>query len=259
MSKFDRVLSDAELISATYKAEVDGTMGELRAVEQAVLEKLAEQEPVAWTSAEIMSGPSFVDDDDYAVMYKTKSHLLDDFCGYPEATPVPLYTNPMPCVSHASNKTACVSENGESDRQQPVAWRVHPFDYGVGVEGAYAITQQESQKQAWVNKGWAVTPLYGRPIPNSQGFLDSSNHIADASKMLTPLAHRKIQSKLAEDYRKIENTTVLVNEHGRAAIVNHGGAFYWVENSALAREYDGRPIPINSCRPTETNKKGVNE
>lgn len=85
------------------------------------------------------------------------------------------------------------------------------------------------------------------------------DHIPNASKMLTPLAHRKIQSKLAEGYRKIENATVLVNEHGRAAIVNHGGAFYWVENSALAREYDGRPIPVNSCRPTETNKKGANE
>lgn len=67
----------------------------IRAVEQAVLAKLAKQEPVAWTSAEIMSDPSFVDDDDYAVMCKTKSHLLDDFCGYPEATPVPLYTHPQ--------------------------------------------------------------------------------------------------------------------------------------------------------------------
>lgn len=67
-------------------------------VEQTVLAKLAEQEPVAWTSAEIISGPSFVDDDDYAVMYKTKSHLLDDFCGYPEATPVPLYAHPIPTI-----------------------------------------------------------------------------------------------------------------------------------------------------------------
>lgn len=41
MSKFERVLSDAELISATFKAEAEGTMTELRAVEQAVIAKLA--------------------------------------------------------------------------------------------------------------------------------------------------------------------------------------------------------------------------
>lgn len=58
--------------------------------------------------------------------------------------------------------------------QEPVAWRIHPFDYGVGVEGAYAITQQEDMRQAWINKGWAVTPLYANPIPSSQGILDNS-------------------------------------------------------------------------------------
>lgn len=26
---------------------------------------------------------------------------------------------------------------------EPVAWRVHPFDYGIGHEGVYAMTMRE--------------------------------------------------------------------------------------------------------------------
>lgn len=104
MSKFERVLSDAELISATFKAEAEGTMAELRAVERAVLAKLTEQ--------------------------------------------------------------------------GPVAWRVHPFDYGIGAEGAYAITQQEDMKELWESREWKVTPLYAHPIPN---------HIVDNNKMVADM------------------------------------------------------------------------
>lgn len=81
-------------------------------------------------------------------------------------------------------------------------------------------------------------PLYRCPVPSSQVNLDSSNHIADARKMVTPLAKRKIQSKIDEgEYRYLKGATVLVNEHGRAAIVNHGGAFYWVENADMYVEF----------------------
>ena len=52
-------------------------------------------------------------------------------------------------------------------KQEPVAWRVHPFDYGVGVEGAYALTQQEDMKEVWERKSWEVTPLYAHPIPSA--------------------------------------------------------------------------------------------
>lgn len=68
--------------------------------------------------------------------------------------------------------------------------------------------------------------------------LEGANHIADARKMVTPLAKRKIQSKIDEgEYRYLKGATVLVNEHGRAAIVNHGGAFYWVENADMYVEF----------------------
>lgn len=74
--------------------------------------------------------------------------------------------------------------------------------------------------------------------------------------MITPLAQRKIQSVIDKNgYRVIENATVLVNELGHAAIVNSGGAFYWVENKALAREYDGRAIPVEPSLPG-SKKKG---
>lgn len=43
---------------------------------------------------------------------------------------------------------------------EPVAWRLHPFDYGVGHEGVYAVTQFPQQLAAWEKKGWAANPLY---------------------------------------------------------------------------------------------------
>ena len=47
--------------------------------------------------------------------------------------------------------------------QEPVAWRVHPFDYGIGHEGAYAMTMRPEQRDAWKRKGWNVEPLYTAP------------------------------------------------------------------------------------------------
>lgn len=32
--------------------------------------------------------------------------------------------------------------------QEPVAWRVHPFDYGIGHEGVYATTHLTQQRDA---------------------------------------------------------------------------------------------------------------
>lgn len=145
MTKFERVLSDAELISATFKAEVEGTMGELRAVEQAVLAKLAEQEPVAYLFADMIYG------------------------------------------------------TGDADINENI-----------------------------ISKG---EPLYDQPKPN---------HTADIRKAATPLTQRKIQSIIdSGEYHEMKGATVLVNKQGHAAIVNHGGAFYWVDNEALAREFDG--------------------
>lgn len=55
----------------------------------------------------------------------------------------------------------------------------------------------------------------------------------------TPLAQRKIQSIIdSGEYREMKGATVLVSENGHAAIVNHRGAFYWVDNEGLAREFE---------------------
>ena len=52
----------------------------------------------------------------------------------------------------------------EPVKQEPVAWRVHPFDYGVGHEGVYAMTMRLEQVEAWKRKGWVVEPLYAAPV-----------------------------------------------------------------------------------------------
>jgi hypothetical protein len=51
----------------------------------------------------------------------------------------------------------------QAERQEPVAWQVHPFDYGIGHEGAYALTTRPEQVNAWKRKGWDVQPLYTAP------------------------------------------------------------------------------------------------
>jgi hypothetical protein len=59
----------------------------------------------------------------------------------------------------------------EADRKrrgEPVAWRIHPFDYGVGYEGAHALTSRPDQVVAWERKGWEVQPLYTAPQPALQ-------------------------------------------------------------------------------------------
>lgn len=48
---------------------------------------------------------------------------------------------------------------------EPVAWRVHPFDYGIGSQGVYAITSLPQQRDAWLRKGWKAEPLYTTPQP----------------------------------------------------------------------------------------------
>jgi hypothetical protein len=47
--------------------------------------------------------------------------------------------------------------------QEPVAWQVHPFDYGIGHQGVYARTDRPEQVEMWKRKGWNVQPLYTTP------------------------------------------------------------------------------------------------
>lgn len=50
--------------------------------------------------------------------------------------------------------------------KKPVAWRVHPFDYGIGHEGVYAMTMRDEQVLMWERKGWKVEPLFNHPTPD---------------------------------------------------------------------------------------------
>lgn len=56
----------------------------------------------------------------------------------------------------------------------PVAWRVHPFDYGIGHQGVYAMTMLEQQRDAWLRKGWKVEPLYVAPQAVVEPLADSA-------------------------------------------------------------------------------------
>ena len=56
----------------------------------------------------------------------------------------------------------------EAEKQEPVAWQVHPFDYGIGHEGVYARTDRLEQVEAWKRKGWNVQPLYTHPQPKRE-------------------------------------------------------------------------------------------
>ena len=48
-------------------------------------------------------------------------------------------------------------------QQEPVAWRVHPFDCGIGSKGAFALTMRPEQVEMWKRKGLRVEPLYTAP------------------------------------------------------------------------------------------------
>lgn len=225
MDRPESILTDAEthtLISSnpfTLGLSIARLKDFILQVEKAVIDKLAEQEPVVYRFLR----PST---QQYVYITDNVPKTIKEF--------EPLYAHPIPSVSQMSDKTVCVSENRESEeqtkerhrtiknptlepvfwvrfvsndegweppihhsgmtsemiksgrytplyihsmsiehcpdvgkmltqRQEPVAWRVHPFDHGVGVEDAYAMTQQENQMQAWINKGWKVTPLYLAP------------------------------------------------------------------------------------------------
>ena len=51
----------------------------------------------------------------------------------------------------------------QAEKHEPVAWQIHPFDYGIGHEGVYARTDRPEQVEMWKRKGWTVQPLYTTP------------------------------------------------------------------------------------------------
>lgn len=47
--------------------------------------------------------------------------------------------------------------------QEPVAWRAHTFDCGIGSKGSFALTMRLEQVEMWKRKGLRVEPLYTAP------------------------------------------------------------------------------------------------
>lgn len=249
----ETTLTDAEIITIGHQASgiEPGENGYIlpvtfaRAIEQAVLAKLAEQEPVAW----------YVDNDvtfDQKMAESWKKNLF---------IVKPLYAHP--CVSESAESETQASGQGFLDssesseeysglelaRHQPCGCVVCYCENQVQCLGCGA-------EHCWTHDvGEIPNPVYVDHIADASKMVDA-DHIPDIGKMITPLAQRKIQSLLDKgEYRVIENATVLVNENGHAAIVNHGGAFYWVDNEAIAREFDGAGVGVDNDHIADKRKK----
>lgn len=194
MSKFDRILSDSELLDVyrsldNPKRDRDSVIEAMGAAVDAAISKLAEQEPVAWTSSKIFG---------HYVTHDTKATSSEWF---KESLDVPLYAHP--CISHASDKTVCVSENAESDTQTSSQ---------VNLDSS---NQEDSQE---------LPPL---PEPNCKhgggvSYFDSyskeqmieyaksaiehhrtaKNYIPDTSKMIAPEGHMLVPVEPTEEMLK---------------------------------------------------------
>jgi hypothetical protein len=80
---------------------------------------------------------------------------------------------PPECQTEAEKKAFAFGwwkamESQRAEKKEPVAWQVHPFDYGIGHEGVYARTDRLEQVEAWKRKGWNVQPLYTQPQPQRE-------------------------------------------------------------------------------------------
>lgn len=64
--------------------------------------------------------------------------------------------------------------------QEPVAW----IGLDTATERTYFLENKEDMLSTTKVERIKVTPLYAHPMPSSQGFFDSSNHIADKRKMV---------------------------------------------------------------------------
>lgn len=69
---------------------------------------------------------------------------------------------------NSQNPTEQMQADTAQAQQEPVAWRVRPFDYGIGYEGVDALTTRKEQCEMWERKGWKVEPLYAAPQPPVQ-------------------------------------------------------------------------------------------
>ncbi len=97
----------------------------------------AQQEPVAWMYE--WNGRTYITTADQRPIEHAHPHFNKS---------KPLYAAPQPPV-----------------QQEPVAWRVRPFNYGIGYEGVDALTTRKEQCEMWQRKGWKVEQLYAVPQP----------------------------------------------------------------------------------------------
>jgi hypothetical protein len=78
---------------------------------------------------------------------------------------------------HALQTLSDIHQQIEQPQGEPVGWCVHPFDYGVGHAGIYAMTQRPEQVEAWKRKGWEVKPLYTTP-PSVEAAIEATKEKA---------------------------------------------------------------------------------
>lgn len=118
MSKFDRVLSDEDLARVIYDVAWPNdeimrfAMVVAMGVQQAVLAKLAEQEPSAF----------YIHDNKATDAYYTDHAPEAQEWAAKGVGVTALYAHPTPCVSPTSDKTACVSESEKSETQTNSQW-----------------------------------------------------------------------------------------------------------------------------------------
>lgn len=178
MSKPESILTDAEMHAlicgdpSTLGLSIARLKDFILQVEKAVVAKLvAEQKPVMY--ARTYNGE--IDWDEHCVA--ADSGTLFDCGSYhdendkiPEGYAVmPLYTHPMPCVSQMSNKTACVSESGESDTQTNCQRILDNSNHipdakkTVVPEGFQLVPVEPTEEMHHAARDWSVK-MYGKAI-----------------------------------------------------------------------------------------------
>lgn len=202
MSNFERVLSDDELWAAAAEVEWQGTIGQYRLIEQAVLAKLAAQEPVAWIFEDDL--PSSYP---YEEMFKYSK--VDVVRVFPVYAPTP-----TPCVSNESHKAACVSKNGESEIQHHLEYLKRYQKWRRGEDKTMTEAGLEP-KQIGEALDWLI--------------LFAENHITDKCKKV-PEGWQLIPSEPTMDMIKALLETIVTTSKG--GVVNPKTTLTYVLSAA---------------------------
>ena len=135
---------------------------------------------------------------------------------------------------NSQNPTEQVQADAAQAHQEPVAWRVRPFNYGIGYEGVDALTTRKEQCEIWERKGWKVEPLYAAPQPTENLRCKSTQkRLATLwgyvkPQHLQPLTDEQIM-ELAEPFGAFEYGDA--QGHKRQAFVRAIEEAVWKQNS----------------------------